>query len=97
MRKGLFSPFITIPSHVLREFQRKVSLKGLKIAGFLGLSMTLLRACEAPYEPGLIAPVEGFAGLVAGDEPRAVLIGDNPLRLADAMRASMVSSMKVAS
>ncbi|MGD1878929.1 MAG: gamma-glutamyltransferase [Kiloniellaceae bacterium] len=37
--------------------------------------MTLLSACEAPYEPGIIAPVEGFAGLVAGDEPRAVLIG----------------------
>lgn len=37
--------------------------------------MALLGACEAPYEPGLIAPVEGFAGLVAGDEPRAVTIG----------------------
>ena len=37
--------------------------------------MALLGACEAPYEPGVIAPVEGFAGLVAGDEPRAVTIG----------------------
>ncbi len=37
--------------------------------------MALLTACEAPREPGVIAPVEGFAGLVAGDEPRAVTIG----------------------
>lgn len=37
--------------------------------------MVVLGACEAPYEPGVIAPVEGFAGLVAGDEPRAVTIG----------------------
>lgn len=37
--------------------------------------MALLSACEAPYEPGVIAPVEGFAGLVAGDEPRAVTVG----------------------
>ncbi|MGF1630056.1 MAG: gamma-glutamyltransferase [Kiloniellaceae bacterium] len=37
--------------------------------------MAVLAACEAPREPGIIAPVEGFAGLVAGDEPRAVTIG----------------------
>ncbi len=37
--------------------------------------MTLLGACEAPREPGILAPVEGFAGLVAGDEPWAVTIG----------------------
>ena len=37
--------------------------------------MAVLSACDAPYEPGIIAPVEGFAGLVAGDEPRAVTIG----------------------
>lgn len=37
--------------------------------------MAVLTACEAPREPGIIAPVEGFAGLVAGDEPRAVTIG----------------------
>jgi gamma-glutamyltranspeptidase/glutathione hydrolase len=37
--------------------------------------MAVLAACEAPREPGVIAPVEGFAGLVAGDEPRAVTIG----------------------
>ena len=37
--------------------------------------MAVLTACEAPRQPGVIAPVEGFAGLVAGDEPRAVTIG----------------------
>ncbi|MGF1591643.1 MAG: gamma-glutamyltransferase [Kiloniellaceae bacterium] len=37
--------------------------------------MAVLAACEAPREPGILAPVEGFAGLVAGDEPRAVTIG----------------------
>lgn len=37
--------------------------------------MAVLTACEAPREPGVIAPVEGFAGFVAGDEPRAVTIG----------------------
>ncbi len=35
----------------------------------------MLGACEAPREPGVIAPVEGFAGMVSGDEPRAVTIG----------------------
>lgn len=33
-----------------------------------------LGACEQ-REPGIFAPVEGFAGVVTGDEPRAVLIG----------------------
>src|SRR3546814_819610 len=87
LRKGLFSPFITIPSHLLRAFQRKASpaalgaalranlRANLRIAGFLGLGMAVLTACEAPREPGVIAPVEGFAGFVAGDEPRAVTIG----------------------
>jgi len=37
--------------------------------------MLVVSACEAPREPGVLAPVEGFAGLVAGDEPRAVTIG----------------------
>ncbi|WP_193368353.1 gamma-glutamyltransferase [Pelagibius marinus] len=37
--------------------------------------MTVLSACEGAREPGILAPVEGFAGLVAGDEPRAVTIG----------------------
>jgi gamma-glutamyltranspeptidase/glutathione hydrolase len=47
----------------------------LRTAGLLGLALAVLSACEAPREPGVIAPVEGFAGLVAGDEPRAVTIG----------------------
>ncbi len=37
-------------------------------------SALLLGACEQS-EPGIFAPVEGFAGVVTGDEPRAVLIG----------------------
>jgi gamma-glutamyltranspeptidase / glutathione hydrolase len=41
--------------------------------------MAVLAACEAPREPGILAPVEGFAGLVAGDEPRAVTIGRDVL------------------
>ncbi|NIA68775.1 hypothetical protein HBA54_09245 [Pelagibius litoralis] len=47
----------------------------MKICGLAGLSLAVLGACEAPREPGVIATVEGFAGLVAGDEPRAVIIG----------------------
>ena len=41
--------------------------------------MTALAACEAPREPGVLAPVEGFAGLIAGDEPRAVIVGRDVL------------------
>ena len=37
-------------------------------------SALLLGACEQ-REPGVFATVEGFAGVVTGDEPRAVLIG----------------------
>ena len=37
-------------------------------------STLLLGACDQ-REPGVFAPVEGFAGVVTGDEPRAVLIG----------------------
>ncbi|MEE8189433.1 MAG: gamma-glutamyltransferase [Kiloniellales bacterium] len=43
--------------------------------GFCGL---LLVACGG-REPGQFGPVEGFAGLVAGDEPRAVVIGRDVL------------------
>ena len=38
------------------------------------ISALMLGACEQ-REPGFFAPVAGFAGLVTGDEPRAVLIG----------------------
>ncbi|WP_340117292.1 gamma-glutamyltransferase [Pelagibius sp. 7325] len=41
--------------------------------------MTALAACDGVREPGVLAPVEGFAGLVAGDEPRAVTIGRDVL------------------
>ncbi len=40
----------------------------------LGFGGFLVAAC-ADSEPGKFAPVEGFAGIVAGDEPRAVVIG----------------------
>ena len=40
----------------------------------LAACLLLLGAC-ADREPGTFAPVEGFAGLVTGDEPRAVVIG----------------------
>ncbi len=40
----------------------------------LAASAFLLAACSSP-EPGTFAPVEGFGGVVTGDEPRAVLIG----------------------
>ena len=41
--------------------------------------MICLSGCEAGREPGVIATVEGFAGLVAGDEPRAVTVGRDVL------------------
>ncbi len=44
----------------------------------LGFSGFLLAACTE-REPGILAPVEGFAGIVAGDEPRAVVIGRDVL------------------
>src|SRR3546814_16431742 len=47
----------------------------LKLSGFLGLGGALRAACEAPGPTGVIAPADAFAGLVAGDEPRAVTIG----------------------
>ncbi|WP_420347269.1 gamma-glutamyltransferase [Pelagibius sp.] len=68
-------PFGSIPKHLLRAFQRKPASAALKRIGLAGLTLAVLGACEASREPGVIAPVEGFAGLVAGDEPRAVTIG----------------------
>lgn len=51
-------------------------MKVFVLAGFPAL---VLAACEAGREPGVIAPVEGFAGMVAGDEPRAVTVGRDVL------------------
>ena len=44
---------------------------------FLAVSaLLLLVACETHPQPdGVFAPVDGFAGLIAGDEPRAVIVG----------------------
>lgn len=43
---------------------------------FAGGALLLLAACEANPQPeGVFAPVDGFAGLIAGDEPRAVIVG----------------------
>ena len=44
----------------------------------LAAGILLIAAC-AEREPGTFAPVEGFAGIVAGDEPRAVVIGRDVL------------------
>lgn len=45
-----------------------------------GSALLLLAACESHPEPGgVFAPVDGFAGLVAGDEPRAVVVGRDVL------------------
>jgi gamma-glutamyltranspeptidase/glutathione hydrolase len=50
---------------------------GRPLAGLL-ISALLLGAC-AQREPGVFEPVTGFAGVVTGDEPRAVLIGRDVL------------------
>ncbi|WP_179954245.1 gamma-glutamyltransferase [Denitrobaculum tricleocarpae] len=45
-----------------------------------GSAMLLVAACESNPEPGgVFAPVDGFAGLIAGDEPRAVVVGRDVL------------------
>jgi len=75
LRKGYFSPFITLGNHIYNTLQRRTFFPGLKIAGLLIAAIPVLSACEAPREPGVLQTVEGFAGLVAGDEPRAVTIG----------------------
>ncbi|SMF67249.1 gamma-glutamyltranspeptidase / glutathione hydrolase [Tistlia consotensis] len=44
--------------------------------GLLGLALALpLAACDTTPEPGKVALVEGFAGLVAADEPNATVVG----------------------
>ncbi len=47
---------------------------GRRAGAALAACTVLLAAC-AEREPGVYAPVEGFAGVVTGDEPRAVVIG----------------------
>jgi gamma-glutamyltranspeptidase/glutathione hydrolase len=60
-------------NHPSTPFQRasRRALARAFAAGALGLA---LAAC-AQGRPGEFAPVEGFAGVAAGDEPRAVVIG----------------------
>ncbi len=53
-------------------FRRVVSALAISFGLFLG-------ACESGPERGEVAIVEGFAGLVAGDEPRAVVVGRDVL------------------
>lgn len=75
MRKGRF-PLASSPrgSHLRRRFQRAGAKYGCAL--LLGLALS---ACAPEREPGVLAPVEGFAGVVAGDEPRAVVIGRDVL------------------
>ncbi len=45
-----------------------------------GSTLLALAACESNPQPdGVFAPVDGFAGLIAGDEPRAVIVGRDVL------------------
>lgn len=55
----------------------KTALWGSLRRPFLAIAASLLlAACEANPQPdGVFAPVDGFAGLIAGDEPRAVIVG----------------------
>ena len=51
------------------------ALSQLRTGTVAAIALIFLGACEAPREPGILQTVEGFAGLVAGDEPRAVIVG----------------------
>lgn len=59
----------------------KSSCSGLRKRHLLaGSALLVLSACESTPEPGgVFAPVDGFAGLIAGDEPRAVIVGRDVL------------------
>jgi gamma-glutamyltranspeptidase/glutathione hydrolase len=64
-------------SHIASWFQRALAGLTASLAGpgaALAACILLIAAC-ADREPGTFAPVEGFAGIVTGDEPRAVVIG----------------------
>ncbi len=45
------------------------------LASFLSAGLLTLSACSGDEDRGKLEIVEGFAGLIAGDEPRAVVIG----------------------
>ena len=70
----------SIGNHPNTLFQRdaKALRRAGRVALALGFCGLLLAACGG-REPGQFAPVEGFGGLVAGDEPRAVVIGRDVL------------------
>jgi len=75
LRKGRFSLVSPITgSHLGQRIQRRSVKSGCILAVAL-----FLAACGAERQPGELAPVEGFAGVVAGDEPRAVVIGRDVL------------------
>ncbi len=66
------------PSWRAVAFQRVRWLRGGSAAVLL-LSLGTLAACGSDSEYGDIAIVEGFAGLVAADEPRAAVVGRDVL------------------
>ncbi len=55
--------------------QQGPRLRRLGAAASLLLWTGLLTGCDSRPDRGVFEPVEGFAGLVAGDEPRAVTVG----------------------
>ncbi len=77
LRKARIPFGLSTGNHIPARFQ--CALAGLtaslaRPAVGLVAAGVLLAAC-ADREPGTFAPVEGFAGIVTGDEPRAVVIG----------------------
>ncbi|MFQ6018047.1 MAG: gamma-glutamyltransferase, partial [Kiloniellaceae bacterium] len=81
MRNGQVSSISSTGNHPAARFQRAgaaVSRDGRATVRALAACAVLLAGC-AERQPGEFSLVEGFAGLVAGDEPRAVLIGRDVL------------------
>jgi gamma-glutamyltranspeptidase/glutathione hydrolase len=74
LRNGRFPDCWFRGNHYTARFQRIWCIGGRRVPAALLASALLLGACEQ-REPGVFGPVEGFAGVVTGDEPRAVLIG----------------------
>lgn len=77
--RNVLNPFgLSTPKHIASRLQCALARFTTSLAGpgvILAVCLLLLGACAERREPGTFAPVEGFAGLVTGDEPRAVLIG----------------------